>query len=353
MPIGKIMLDTEIIRPPITQRDSSGFEGFRRLRRNRKSPAVRSFLQETRLHPSHFIAPLFVVEGSQQRQSIASMPDVYRYSQDLLVREVQQLYQLGIRAIDLFAFIPHEKKDRVGSEALRKGNLIYQTLKMLKKEMPDMCLMVDIALDPYTDHGHDGIVGDNGEILNDPSLIALGEMSLLAAEAGADIVAPSDMMDGRVAYIRHVLDRAGFDQVNLLSYAVKFTSAFYGPFRDALQSAPRFGNKATYQVNPANGREALLECLVDDHEGADMLLIKPALPYLDIITKARSQSLIPIGAYQVSGEYAMIRAAGQNGWIDPQRAMIECLTSIKRAGADFIFTYAAKQMGEWFSQGLF
>lgn len=345
------MLDTEDITSQMTQQVSLGYGNFRRLRRNRKSPAVRSFLQETRLHPSQFIAPLFVVEGSQQKQAIASMPDIYRYSQDLLVREVQQLYQLGIRAVDLFAYVPQEKKDRYGSEAFRRGNLIYQSLQLLKKEIPEMCLMVDIALDPYTDHGHDGIVGENGEILNDPSIIALGEMSLLAAEAGADIVAPSDMMDGRVGYIRHVLDQAGFDQVSILSYAVKFTSAFYGPFRDALQSAPRFGNKATYQVNPANSREALLECLVDEHEGADMLLIKPALPYLDIISKAKSQSLIPVGAYQVSGEYAMIMAAGQKGWIDAKRAMIECLTSIKRAGADFIFTYAAKWMAEEFAQG--
>ncbi len=345
------MIATETRTPSFLHNEVSGLEGFRRLRRNRKSAAVREFLQETRLHPSQFIAPLFVVEGSQQRQSIASMPEVYRYSQDLLLQEVQELYQLGIRAVDLFAYVPQDRKDRYGSEALRKGNLIYQTLKLLKQEIPEMCLMVDIALDPYTDHGHDGIVGDNGEILNDPSVIALGEMSLLAAEAGADIVAPSDMMDGRIAYIRQLLDSTGHEQVSILSYAVKFTSAFYGPFRDALQSAPRFGNKATYQVNPANGREALLECLVDDHEGADMLLIKPGLPYLDIIAKVRSQSLLPIGAYQVSGEYAMIMAAGQNGWIDSKRAMMECLTSIKRAGADFIFTYAAKWMAKELAQG--
>jgi porphobilinogen synthase len=323
----------------------------RRLRRNRKSAAVRSFLQETRLHPSHLIAPLFVAEGYRQKQALSSMPGIYRFSLDLLVEEVLSLYKLGIRAVDLFAFVPLEKKDRYGTEARKQGNLICQTLRTLKKEIPEMCLMVDIALDPYTDHGHDGIVGDNGEILNDPSVAALGEMALLMAEAGADVVAPSDMMDGRVAYIRKQLDQSGFFNVSILSYAVKFTSAFYGPFREALQSVPRFGNKSTYQLNPANSREALLECLTDDQEGADMLLIKPALPYLDIILKARSQSLLPIGAYQVSGEYAMIMAAGQNGWIDSSRAMVESLISIKRAGADFIFTYAAKQMGELLASG--
>lgn len=326
--------------------DSSRLDITRRLRRNRKSPAVRSFLQETRLHPSDFIAPLFVVEGEKQKQPVASMPDVFRLSLDLLVKETVQLYEAGIRAVDLFAFVPSEKKDRWGTEARREGNLICETLKTLKREIPDMCLMADIALDPYTDHGHDGIIGENGDVLNDPSVVALGEMALRAAEAGADVIAPSDMMDGRVAYLRNLLDQSGFHQVSILSYAVKFASAFYGPFREALQSAPRFGNKSTYQVNPANSREALLECLLDDQEGADMLLIKPALPYLDIISKVREQTLLPVGAYQVSGEYSMIMAAGQNGWIDPKRAMMESLLSIKRAGADFIFTYAAKAMGE-------
>lgn len=318
----------------------------RRLRRNRKSPAIRDLLQETRLHPNQLIAPLFVVEGEKQKQSVASMPGVYRFSQDLLVKETLELYELGIRAIDLFAYVPLEKKDRWGSEAARPDNLICQTLKLLKREIPDMCLMVDIALDPYTDHGHDGIMDDKGEVLNDPSVVALGEMALLAAEAGADVIAPSDMMDGRIAYLRKLLDQSQFHNVSILSYAVKFTSAFYGPFRDALQSAPRFGNKSGYQVNPANSREAILECLVDDQEGADMLLIKPALPYLDIISKVREQTLLPVGAYQVSGEYAMIMAAGQNGWIDPKKAMMESLLSIKRAGADFIFTYAAKYISD-------
>ncbi len=318
----------------------------RRPRRNRKSPAIREILQETRLHPSELIAPLFVMEGENVSQPVHSMPGVSRISIDKLIKEVEALYKLGIRAVDLFAYVPPEKKDPMGSEALRSGNLIERSLKALKREIPDMCLMVDVALDPYTDHGHDGLVDADGSILNDVSVEALAEMSLMAAEAGADVIAPSDMMDGRVGYIRQKLDQNGFIDVSILSYAVKFVSAFYGPFRDALNSAPRFGDKKTYQVNPANVREALVECLLDEAEGADMLMIKPALPYLDVIVKARQQTHLPVGAYHVSGEYAMIMAAAQNGWIDGDRAMAECLLSIKRAGADFIFTYAARRFAE-------
>ena len=328
------------------------FNLLRRARRNRKSPAIRAFIQETRLHPSQLVAPLFVLDGYGRKESIASMPGVFRLSLDLIVKEAEHLYKLGIRAIDLFPFIPNEKKDSQGSEAFRSGNLIEKALLTLKKELPDMCLMVDIALDPYTDHGHDGLVDESGEILNDETLEALGKMSLLAAEAGADIIAPSDMMDGRVLFLRQKLDLQGFQQVGILSYAVKFASAFYGPFREALQSAPKFGDKKTYQVNPANSREALLECLLDVSEGADMLLIKPAMPYLDVIMKAREQILLPIGAYQVSGEYAMIMAAAQNGWIDGDKALAEAVISIKRAGADFIFTYAAKQIASQIASGI-
>lgn len=319
---------------------------IRRPRRNRKSAAIRDILQENRLHTSHMMAPLFIMEGLNQRQAISSMPGIYRMSPDLILKEALELYRLGIRSVDLFAYVPSEKKDRWGTEAWREGNLLQQTLRLLKREIPEMCLMADIALDPYTDHGHDGIVDDSGRILNDESVGALVQMSLLAAEAGADVVAPSDMMDGRIAEIRRELDRNGFAEVSILSYAVKFVSAFYGPFRDALQSAPKFGDKKTYQVNPANAREALLECLLDEEEGADMLLIKPALPYLDIISRARAQTHLPIGAYQVSGEYSMIMAAAQQGWIDGDKAMAECLLSIKRAGADFILTYAARRMAE-------
>jgi porphobilinogen synthase len=273
------------------------------------------------------------------------MPGIFRFSIDNLLREAAYLHNLGIRGVYLFAFVPAELKDPLGSEAFRAGNLITRAIRALKQELPELCLMADIALDPYTDHGHDGIV-ENGKIENDKTLEALADMSLLAAEAGADVIAPSDMMDGRVAYLRRALDRQGFIDVSILSYAAKFASAFYGPFRDALQSAPRFGDKKTYQMNPANGREALLECWLDEQEGADMLLIKPALPYLDLIAKAKEQTYLPIGAYHVSGEYAMIMAAAQKGWVDGPRAMEECVLSIKRAGADFILTYAARQIAE-------
>jgi porphobilinogen synthase len=339
-------MDTQTSFPPQEINILSQIPLTHRLRRNRKTPAIRSLLQETRLHPHHLIAPLFVVEGHEQKQAISSMPGVFRYSIDQLIKETIELYTLGIRAINLFAYVPDEKKDRFGSEAMRQGNLVHQSLKALKREIPEMCLMTDIALDPYTDHGHDGLVGENGIILNDATVEALAQMSLLAAEAGADVVSPSDMMDGRVGYIRKTLDAHGFDNVNILSYAVKFVSSLYGPFREALQSAPKFGDKKTYQVNPANRREALQECLLDEREGADLLLVKPALPYLDVIAKLREQTLLPIGGYQVSGEYAMIMAAGQKGWINADLAMQECLLSIKRAGADFIITYAARQAAE-------
>ena len=317
-----------------------------RLRRNRKSNAIRSMLQETRLHPSQLIAPCFIVDGKNQMQVIPSMPGIYRLSIDLLIKEVESLYKLGIRAIDLFAYNSSDKKDRFGSEAIRPGNLLQQSLRALKKEIPEMCLMVDIALDPYTDHGHDGLLNDKGEIVNDSTVQILAKMSLLAAEAGADVIAPSDMMDGRIGFIREALDHNGFSDVSILSYAVKFVSAFYSPFRDALNSAPKIGDKKSYQVNPGNCREALRECALDEAEGADMLLIKPALPYLDIVAKVRERTDLPIGAYHVSGEYAMLMAAAERGWIDGDRALEECLLSIKRAGADFIFTYGAKRMAE-------
>lgn len=247
------------------------------------------------------------------------------------------------------AIFLQKKRNKIGSEALNENNLINQAIRTIKKEFPEVCVMVDIALDPYTDHGHDGLINDKGEILNDETLRVLGEMSVLAAEAGADIVAPSDMMDGRVMYIRESLDAGRFSNVGILAYAAKYASAFYGPFRDALQSAPKFGDKKTYQLNPANWREALLESALDEWEGADMLLIKPALPYLDVISKVREQTTLPVGAYHVSGEYAMIMAAAQQGWLDGEKAMLECLLSIKRAGADFIFTYAAKWAAKFLS----
>lgn len=317
-----------------------------RLRRNRKSSAIRALLQETRLHPADFIAPLFVLEGSQNKQAIASMPGVYRYSLDLLLKEVEEHLKLGVKAIDLFIVVSPDKKDPFGSEALREDNLLARAIRTLKLEFPNLCVMADIALDPFTDHGHDGLINQDGEVLNDASLDVLGKMSLLCAQAGVDVVAPSDMMDGRIGYIRSILDRNGFFDVSILAYAAKYASAFYGPFRDALSSAPKFGDKKGYQLNPANKREALLECQLDEREAADMLLIKPALPYLDILAKVKESTHLPVGAYHVSGEYAMVKAAAQQGWIDGDRVMHECLLSIKRAGADFILTYAAKEMAK-------
>lgn len=319
-------------------------EILQRPRRNRRTAAIRSLAQETHLHPSQLILPYFVVEGEKQQQPILSLPGVSRLSIDLLLRDVEEAYALGVRAIDLFPLVPTERKDRYGTEALRQGNLIHQAISAVKKSIPEMCVMVDIALDPYTDHGHDGHVDEEGNILNDSTVETLVHMSVLCAEAGADIIAPSDMMDGRVAQIRKGLDSAGYDQVGILSYAAKYASAFYGPFREALQSAPKFGDKKTYQMNPANRREAVLESLLDVSEGADMLLIKPALPYLDVIAEVKKHVHVPIGAYHVSGEYAMIMAAAQNGWMDADKALYETLLSIRRAGADFIFTYGAKRV---------
>lgn len=315
-----------------------------RLRRNRKSEAIRSLLQETRLHPADFVAPLFVLEDQKTKQEIPSMPGVFRYSIDHLLKEVEELLKFGIQAVDLFIVVPSDKKDACGSEAVRENNLLVRAIKALKREFPNLCIMVDIALDPFTNHGHDGLVNHDGQVLNDATVRVLGKMSLLAAYAGADVVAPSDMMDGRIGYIRSVLDQGGFSDVSILAYAAKYASAFYGPFRDALNSVPKFGDKKGYQLNPANKREGLLECKLDENEGADMLLIKPALAYLDVISKVKESTHLPIGAYHVSGEYAMIKAAAQQGWIDGDRAMFECLLSIKRAGADFILTYAAKEM---------
>ena len=318
----------------------------KRPRRNRKSAAIRGLVQETHLHPSQLVSPIFIVEGHSQKQTISSMPGVYRYSLDLLIKEVISLYELGIRAVDLFCNVPTEKKDHLGSEALRQGNFLQQAIRLIKQEIPEVCLMADIALDPFTTHGHDGVINEKGEIDNDATLNILGRMSLLAAEAGADIVAPSDMMDGRVAYIRAALDKEGFTSVGILSYAAKYASAFYGPFREALNSSPKFGDKKSYQLNPANIREAIIECRLDELEGADMLLIKPALPYLDVIAKVKETTSLPVGAYHVSGEYAMVMAAAQNGWLDANRVFEESLIAIKRAGADFILTYAAKQVAQ-------
>lgn len=316
----------------------------RRPRRNRQSAAIRGLVQETTLLPSHLVASLFVVEGVHQKQPVKSMPGVERLSIDMLLREIEALYHFGIRAVDLFTLVPEELKNRRGSEAVNPQNLLCRATTAIKDHFPEICVMVDIALDPFTDTGHDGIVDDQGIILNDATINVLSEMAVQTARAGADIVAPSDMMDGRVALIRKNLDREGFDDVGILSYTAKYASAFYGPFREALDSAPKSGNKKTYQMDPCNSREALLEAELDIAEGADMLLVKPATAYLDIIAKMKQITHLPIGAYHVSGEYSMIMAAAEHGWIDADKVFLEVMHCIRRAGADFILSYAAKRV---------
>jgi len=314
----------------------------RRPRRNRHSAVLRDLVQETQLSTNDFILPLFIIEGQNTRTEVASMPGIYRHSVDLLLDEIGECVDLGIRAFDLFPNLPDAKKDRIATEATNPDGLYLSAIRAVKDRFPDVVIMTDVAMDPYSSDGHDGLV-ENGKILNDPTLEILGNMAVAQARAGADIVGPSDMMDGRVGHIRRMLDVHGFQDVAIMSYAVKYASAFYGPFRDALQSAPKFGDKKTYQMNPANSREALIEAELDVAEGADFLMVKPALAYLDIIKLLHDNFDLPITAYNVSGEYAMVKAAAQNGWLDNDRTILECLLSIKRAGASAILTYFAKE----------
>jgi porphobilinogen synthase len=302
-------------------------------------------VQETRLSVTDFILPLFVMEGQNTRSEEKSMPGIYRFSTDLLLHEVQECVDLGVSTFALFPNLPDAKKDKFATESHNPDGLYLQTIRAIKDRFPDVVVMTDVAMDPYSSDGHDGIV-ENGKIVNDPTLNVLGKMALAQAQAGADIVGPSDMMDGRIGYIRQVLDGAGFQDVAIMAYTAKYASAFYGPFRDALDSAPKFGDKKTYQMNPANSREALIEAQLDFAEGADFLMVKPALPYLDIIKLLRDNYNLPIAAYNVSGEYAMIKASNQLGWLDGQRAMVESLMAIKRAGASVILTYFAKEAAQ-------
>lgn len=307
--------------------------------------------RETRLSIDNLVAPLFVTEGAGVRQKIASMPGQYRFSIDTLVQEVEELRVLGIPAIALFAKIPDALKDERGSASTNPDGLFPQSIRAVKQAVPDMLVISDVALDPYSSDGHDGIVHE-GRILNDETLEVLAAMAVVQSEAGADIIAPSDMMDGRVGVIRNALDAAGFTETAILSYTAKYASSFYGPFRDALDSAPRQRDdiprdKQTYQMNPANAREALRELALDLEEGADMVMVKPALPYLDVIYRIREMADVPVAAYNVSGEYAMLMAAAENGWLDLQATATEALTAIRRAGADIILTYFARQMAEW------
>ncbi|RZJ84417.1 MAG: porphobilinogen synthase [Chryseobacterium sp.] len=314
-----------------------------RPRRNRKSEAIRNMVQENHLRSSDFIFPLFIIEGKNQKTEVSSMPGIFRYSIDLLLKEVESCMKLGLMSFDLFPSITDSLKDATASESLNKNGLYLQAIKAVKDNFPESCVVTDVAMDPYSSDGHDGFV-KNGEILNDETLAILGKMAVAQAESGADIIAPSDMMDGRVQYIREALDQAGFSHVSIMSYTAKYASAFYGPFRDALDSAPKFGDKKTYQMNPANQREALIEGALDVKEGADFLMVKPALAYLDVIKLLKDNYDLPIAAYNVSGEYAMIKAAAQKGWLDEQRATVETLMGIKRAGADVILTYHAKEV---------
>ncbi|MES2855100.1 MAG: porphobilinogen synthase [Bdellovibrionota bacterium] len=304
-----------------------------RPRRNRTTSAIRSLVRETELHPNDFILPLFVTEGKKQRVPIKSMPGVFRFSLDQILETCKQAHDLGIPAVALFPVISDSKKDRYAKESLNPKGLLQETINAIKVKVPGLAVIGDIAMDPYSTDGHDGLVVD-GEIVNDATLSILAEMAVAQAKAGVDVVAPSDMMDGRIGHIRVALDAAGFEHVSILSYAAKYASSFYGPFREALDSAPRSGDKKTYQMDPANRREALREVALDIKEGADIVMVKPALAYLDVISAIRERVNVPVAAYQVSGEYAMIKAAGERGWIDAPRAMEETLLSIKRAGAE-------------------
>jgi len=313
----------------------------KRSRILRQSHSIRSLVAETALSANDFIAPLFIDEGKDVAFEIPSMPGYYRRSLDGTVKDVKELWSLGIKSVLLFVKAPDEVKDNTGKEAWNSDGLMQRSIKEIKNAVPEILVMTDVALDPYSSYGHDGIV-ENGEIVNDATVAALIKMSISHAQAGADFVAPSDMMDGRIGAIREALEQNNFTKTGIMAYSAKYASCFYGPFRDALDSAPGFGDKKTYQMNFANRIEALKEALMDEEEGADIIMVKPAMAYLDIIREVKDNINLPVSAYHVSGEYAMIKAAAKMGWLDEDKAIIECLTSIKRAGADLIATYFAK-----------
>ncbi|HEY0653247.1 MAG TPA: porphobilinogen synthase [Chryseosolibacter sp.] len=315
---------------------------IRRPRRNRKSEAIRSMVEETQVKTSDLIFPLFLLDGKNKKVEVASMPGIFRLSGDLMLKEIEECLSLGIKAFDIFPAVEDQYKDKTATRSYDENFFYLKVLKEVKQRFPEACIMTDVAMDPYSSDGHDGFVKD-GKILNDETLEILGKMALAQAATGIDILGPSDMMDGRVGYIRSMLDKNGFTEVSIMSYTAKYASGFYNPFRDALDSAPKFGDKKTYQMNPANKREALIEAALDTEEGADFLMVKPALAYLDIIHLLKENSNLPIAAYNVSGEYSMIKAAAQKGWLDGDRVMKETLLSIKRAGADVILTYFAKE----------
>lgn len=317
----------------------------RRPRRNRKSEVVRAMVEETRVSTDDLIFPLFLIDGTNNRIEVNSMPGIFRLTSDLMLKEIESCMKLGIRAFDVFPAVEDSLKDKYATRSYDGSFFYLKTLRQIKKEFPEACIITDVAMDPYSSDGHDGLVND-GKIVNDETLEILGRMAVAQAETGIDILGPSDMMDGRVGYLREALDKNGFKEVSIMSYTAKYASGFYNPFRDALDSAPKFGDKKTYQMNPANRTEALIEAELDFNEGADFLMVKPALAYLDIIRQLKDSFPLPIAAYNVSGEYSMVKAAHQKGWLDGERIMKESLLSIKRAGADVILTYFAKEFAQ-------
>lgn len=333
-----------ITEPSAGKRENRKQKTEKMLRRNRRlrtTESIRALVRETAITPNDFLVPLFVVEGQNVKEEISSMPNYFRYSLDLLEKEVKELWSLGLKSVLLFVKVPDELKDNKGTEAVNDNGLMQRAVKTVKNAVPDMLVMTDVALDPYSSYGHDGIV-ENGQILNDPTREVLAQMSLSHVRAGADFVAPSDMMDGRIRSIRELLEQEGFGNSGIMSYSAKYASAFYGPFRDALDSAPGFGDKKTYQMDPANRDEAIKETLMDIEEGADIVMVKPGLCYLDIVRDIKNAVNVPVAVYQVSGEYAMIKAASERGWLDHDAVVLEQLTAIKRAGAQIIASYFAK-----------
>jgi porphobilinogen synthase len=316
---------------------------LRRNRRLRTNESIRALVRETIVSPNDFLVPLFVVEGKGVKEEITSMPNYYRYSLDLLEKEVKELWGMGLRSVLLFVKVPDHLKDNKGKEALNPKGLMQRAITTVKNTCPEMLVMTDVALDPYSSYGHDGIVED-GKIVNDDTVEVLANMSVSHAEAGADFVAPSDMMDGRILSIREALEDEGFLDTGIMSYSAKYASAFYGPFRDALDSAPGFGDKKTYQMDYANRFEAIKETEMDIDEGADIVMVKPGLCYLDIVREIKNEVDVPVAVYQVSGEYAMVKAAAEKGWLDHDAVMMEQMTAIKRAGANIIASYFAKDV---------
>lgn len=318
---------------------------LRRPRRNRKSAAIRGMVREARLSPEQLVFPFFLLDGQQQRVPVLSMPGIDRLSVDLMLEEMAECIALGIVNFVLFPAFPEELKDKDATISWDPDNFYLKAIRAAKSRFPECTIITDVAMDPYSSDGHDGYVED-GKILNDRTLPILARMAVAQAEAGADILGPSDMMDGRVGYLREALDKAGYTEVSIMSYTAKYASAFYGPFRDALDSAPKLGDKKTYQMDPSNSREALTEAMLDEEEGADFLMVKPALAYLDVIQLLKDNTTLPIVAYNVSGEYAMAKAAAERGWLNGEAIMNEMLLSIRRAGADIIITYFAKQYAQ-------